>query len=410
MFPDPCEIDRRRLLMKFLAASPALAYVALPPLLVRELAAQSTRPYAGLGDGPIVSPDHAIDVFDFEEVARKALPPAHWGYLATGTDDDGTIQANRDGFSRFVLRPRRLVDIRRIDMSTGIFGTRWPTPIVIAPTGSNKAFHSEGEIAVARAARAKRHLQILSTVSSTSVEDVVAARGEPVWFQLYARSSWTVTRAIMGRAERAGCPAVVITVDLFGGSNRLTVKRGAKMDSRACAACHLTGRRAPMHDGLDLTGQDVHYVEGLTWDFVRQVRDHTTMKVLIKGIVTAEDARLAVDHGVDGIVVSNHGGRAENSLRGTIECLPEVVEAVGGRILVMIDGGFRRGTDIFKALALGADAVCIGRPYLWGLASFGQAGVEAVLDILTKELEMVMKQTGATSIAAIGPAYVLARN
>jgi (S)-2-hydroxy-acid oxidase len=403
----PRSSSSRRSFLKFLAASPALAYAGLPRLVSEALASQSTRRFAGLGDGLVKSPDEAVDVFDFEAVARAQLPPAHWGYLSTGVDDDATVQANRDGFAKFQLRPRRLVDVRRIDLSTEILGKTWPTPIVIAPTGSNGAFHADGEIAVARAARAKNHLQILSTVSTNSVEDVIAARSEPVWFQLYARYSWDVTKALVTRAERAGCPAVVLTVDLLGGSNRITVKRFAKKDDRECSACHVEGRRrTPNWDGIDIPSGESDYVQGLTWDFVRRLREHTSMKVLVKGLVTAGDARLAVDNGVDGIIVSNHGGRAENSLRSTIESLPEVVEAVQGRIAVLVDGGFRRGTDFFKALALGANAVCIGRPYLWGLAAFGQPGVEAVLSILRKELEIVMKQMGETSVRRITRACV----
>ena len=393
----------RRSFLKFLAQSPALAFVG-----------QSTYKFAGMGDGPIASPEEAINVFDFEVRAQKELDPAHWGYLATGTDDDSTIQANRDGFSRFQLRPRRLVDIRRIDTTAEVLGTKWPTPIVLAPTGRQRAFHPEGEVAVARGARAGNHLQILSTVTSTGVEKVVEARGAPIWYQLYAEYDWETTRALVKRAESAGCSAIVLTVDLQGGSNRETVKRFARLDTRECSACHPSAfadyiKTKPMYDGLEVAGES-NYEEGLTWEFVRKLKDATTLKVLIKGIVTAEDARLAVDNGVDGVIVSNHGGRAENSMRGTIECLPEVVEAAGGRIAVLVDGGFRRGTDLFKALALGADAVCVGRPYLWGLASFGQPGVEAVLDILRRELVMVMKQMGTTRVADIGRSSIVERS
>ncbi|HJS74621.1 MAG TPA: alpha-hydroxy acid oxidase [Vicinamibacteria bacterium] len=392
----------RRAFLKFLAQSPAFA-----------LLGQSTYKFAGKGDGPVGSPEEAINVFDFEIVAQKSLDPAHWGYLSTGTDDDGTIRANRDGFSRFQLRPRRLVDVRRIDTETEILGARWSTPIVLAPTGRQRAFHPDGEIAVARGARAGNHLQILSTVTSTGVEDVIQARGAPIWYQLYAEYDWATTRALVRRAEEAGCTAVVLTVDLQGGSNRETVKRFARLDERDCSACHPGAfadyiRTKPMYDGLDVEG-DSNYEESLNWDFVKKLQDTTTMKVLVKGIVTGEDTLLAVENGLDGVIVSNHGGRAENSTRGTIECLPEVVEAASGRLAVLVDGGFRRGTDIFKALALGADAVCIGRPYLWGLASFGQPGVEAVLDLLRKELVMVMKQMGTTTIAAIEKSSVVAR-
>jgi isopentenyl diphosphate isomerase/L-lactate dehydrogenase-like FMN-dependent dehydrogenase len=393
----------RRALLKFLAQSPALA-----------LAGQSTYKFAGRGDGPIASPEEAINVFDFEVVAQKALDPAHWGYLATGTDDDGTIRANRDGFSKFQLRPRRLIDIRSIDTTTEILGAKWSTPIVLAPTGRQKAFHPDGEVAVARGARAGNHLQILSTVTSTGVEAVIEARGAPIWYQLYAEYDWETTRAVVKRAEKAGCTAVALTVDLQGGSNRETVKRFARLDTRECSACHPSDfqdyiKTKPMYDGLEVA-RETNYRETLDWAFVRKLKDTTSMKVLIKGIVTAEDTSLAVENGIDGVIVSNHGGRAENSSRGTIECLPEVVEAASGRMAVLVDGGFRRGTDVFKALALGADAVCVGRPYLWGLASFGQPGVEAVLDILRKELVMVMKQMGTTRIADIGRSSVVERS
>jgi 4-hydroxymandelate oxidase len=412
------DVEGRRSFLKFLAGSPALAYVALPAVVSEALSAlageppQSTRKYAGLGDGLISSPDEAINVFDFEPVARKELPPAHWGYLATGVDDDATLEANRNGFSKFQLRPRRLGGIRQADLSREIFGKKWSSPIVLAPTGRNKAFHAEGEIAVTRAARAKDHLHILSTETSTAVEEVATARGEPVWYQLYARYSWEVTKGIVKRAEKAGCPALVWTVDLLGGSNRETVKRFAKKDSNNCLLCHAETfqayiRTKPMYDGLQVPDESNAYSEGLTWDFLGRLRELTSMRLLIKGIVTREDAGLAIERGVDGLIVSNHGGRAEESARSTIECLPEVIDAVRGRIPVLIDGGFRRGTDIFKALALGADAVCIGRPYLWGLAAFGQAGVEAVLAILRKELELVMKQAGTPSVSDIGPAHVV---
>jgi isopentenyl diphosphate isomerase/L-lactate dehydrogenase-like FMN-dependent dehydrogenase len=360
----------------------------------------------------IASPEEALNVFDFEARAQKELDPAHWGYLATGTDDDGTLRANREGFSRFALRPRRLRDVREIDTRVEILGQKWSSPIVLAPTGHQRAFHPDGELATARGARPGNHLQMLSTVTSTGVEDVIEARGAPIWFQLYASYDWETSRALVKRAERAGCTAVALTVDLQGGSNRETVKRFAMRDARECSACHPEqaefNRSRPMYAGLPVP-ESSSYQESLTWEFVQRLKDFTTMKVLVKGIVTAEDTLLAVENGIDGVIVSNHGGRAENSTRGTIECLPEVVEAAAGRIAVLVDGGFRRGTDIFKALALGADAVAVGRPYLWGLASFGEKGVGSVLEILRKELVMVMKQMGTTSLAEIGRSSIVDR-
>jgi isopentenyl diphosphate isomerase/L-lactate dehydrogenase-like FMN-dependent dehydrogenase len=253
---------------------------------------------------------------------------------------------------------------------------------------------------------------MLSTQATTSIEDINAARpGEPVWFQLYARPNWNETLKMIKRAEAAGSPAVAWTIDLLGGSNRETVARGRRLDSRDCTMCHLEGnastdnRRRPMvaeFPPIARTSERNPGLSGFTWDYVKRLKDATRMKVLLKGIVTREDAELAIEHGVDGIVVSNHGGRAEESL-------PEVVAGVAGRAPIIIDGGVRRGTDIFKALALGATAVGVGRPYIWGLAAFGQDGVAAVLDILRRELQMVMRQAGTPSIAKITRRHVIVR-
>jgi isopentenyl diphosphate isomerase/L-lactate dehydrogenase-like FMN-dependent dehydrogenase len=364
----------------------------------------------------IATPEQALNVMEFEAAARKKLPPAHFGYMATGVEDDGTLRANRAGFERFQLRVRRLRDVRTIDTSVRLFGAAWETPIVLAPLGSQKAFHPAGEIAVAGAARAKRQLQILSTMSSTPVEAVNEARGEPVWYQLYPTNDWAVTRGLTKRAEAAGCPVLVLTVDLQAGSNRETFMKSRRVDTHTCTDCHVGGfaynttiRRRPMFQGLDLSKVVTQFPLDMTWEIVKRLRDTTPMKLVLKGIVTREDAQLAVEHGVDGLIVSNHGGRAEESGRGTIESLPEVVAGAAGRIPVLVDGGFRRGTDIFKALALGASAVCVGRPYIWGLAAFGQTGVEAVLTILRRELEMVMRQVGTTSIEKITREYLTER-
>lgn len=386
--------ESRRGFLRFLASSPLLAY-------------------SGVGFGqesaPITTPEDAINVFDFQDVAKRTLPIAHYGYLAGGTDDNGTVRANRKGFDKFQFRTRRLIDVSHIDTSIELMGTRWETPIIIAPTGSQKAFHPEGEVAVARAARAQGHLQILSTVTTSSVEEVAEARGAPIWYQLYPTNEWSITKQLLSRAEGAGCPVVALTVDLQGGSNRESMARTARLDDRQCDVCHVEGGyydRKAMFDGVDHTLIETQSPRTMSWDYVKKLQDATSMQVFIKGIVTGEDALLCVENGVAGLVVSNHGGRAEASKRSTIECLPEIVAAVRGRIPVIIDGGFRRGTDIFKALALGADAIAIGRPYLWGLGSFGQPGVESVLSILRAELEMVMRQAGTTSIDQITRSYI----
>ncbi len=409
MSRPPADPNTRRAFLAFLAGSPLIGRA-----LLRQLAQEPDL---------IAAASEALSVFDFEPVAKKKIPPAHWGYLMTGTDDDATIQANREGFTRWDLKPRRLVDVSRVDTSVQLIGVRHDTPIVINPVGSQKAFHPEGELAVARAAKAKGHLQVLSTVATTSIEDVIAARGAPVWFQLYHRADWGETKQMVKRAERAGAPVVVFTVDLIGGSNRETMLRAQSYDPRKCENCHTGGkprpgilggalvqdvRRKPMLADLVTTGERVPEAGTPTWEFVKRLKDSTTMRVFIKGIVTREDAELAMQHGVDGLFVSNHGGRAENSTRGTITSLPDVVAGVRGRAPVIVDGGFRRGTDIFKGLALSAAAVGIGRPYIWGLGAFGQEGVETVLALLRRELEVVMRQSGTTSIPAITREHVVA--
>ena len=400
--------DRRRFL-KFLAASPLLARGTAPwQTAFAEAAATDT----GESDRtPIASPNDALNVLDFEPVARQTLPPAHYGYLATGVDDDATLHANRTGFSKFRLRSRRLVDVRRVDTSIELFGATWKTPIVLAPVGSQKAFHADGEMASARAAAAREHLMILSTGTTTSVENVASARGGPIWYQLYPTDTWRITQALVKRAERAGCPVLVLTVDLPAGRNTETATRFAKKDTRQCASCHQPGwpgffRHKLMFDGLDLSGVSLS-APGLTWDFVRRLKDTTKMKLVLKGIETREDAALCVQYGVDGIIVSNHGGRAQESGRATIECLPEVVDAVQGKMPVLVDGGVRRGTDVFKALALGARAVGIGRPYIWGLAAFGQAGVDKVLELLTRELALMMRHAGVTSVGKLDRSFIV---
>ena len=411
----------RRHFLTFLAGSPLLAAAGLDESVFTRLLHASDGPRTRLDDSAlqlaqqIRTAGEALDVFDFEPVAKQNIPVAHWGYLATGTDDDGTIQANRQGFDRWAMRPRRLIDVSRLDTSVNWFGTTYPTPIVVNPLGSQKAFHELGEIATARAAKAKNHLMVLSTVATTSIEDVIEARGGPVWFQLYHQSDWAITKQMVKRVEKAGAPAIAFTVDLLGGSNRETMVREARKDTRTCTKCHLGGAPLPGVSGQvddrdnrrkpNLVGYQkatpIPEVGTPTWEFIDRLKQSTSMKVLIKGIVTAEDADLAVKHGVDGLFVSNHGGRAENSRRATITSLPEVLLGTQRRIPVICDGGFRRGTDVFKAMALGATSIGIGRPYIWGLGAFGQEGVEAVLGLLRKEFEVAMKQSGTRSLADI---------
>ena len=359
----------------------------------------------------IADPKEALSVMDFEDAARRKVQPAHWAHMASGVDDDATLRANREGFSHVRLRPRRLRDATKVDMRTDLFGVTYNSPIFTCPTSGEKGFHPDGELAVARATKARGTMQMLSNSTFTGVEEVNSAHGRPVWFQLYAPTAWDACEKIVRRVEAAGCPVIALTVDNTTGRNSESYLRALPKDLGVCLTCH-TGGLGPtikgrkMYDGIDMTGVAMQN-PSLTWDFVDRLRKATSLKLLIKGIETREDARLAVEHGIDGILVSNHGGRATETGRSTIEALPEVVNEVGGRVPVFLDGGVRRGTDVFKALALGAKAVGIGRPFLWGLGAFGQAGVERVLEILQGELKLVMGNCGAPTVAAIERSYVV---
>jgi isopentenyl diphosphate isomerase/L-lactate dehydrogenase-like FMN-dependent dehydrogenase len=389
----------RRAFLRFVAASPLMALV---PGFASAFQA-----------GDLEQAGHALDVFDFEAAAQKVTPPAHWGYLMSGVDGEATLRANRDGYSRYQLKVRRFVDVSKIDMSIDLFGTRYNSPVLMCPIGSAGAFHADGEVAAARAALAKNQLLVVSTQATKSIEDVAKARGGPVWFQLYTTSDFAIATRLVRRAEAAGCTAVAVTIDTPAGRNTVTATRLGRQDTRNCGACHAdaTGNRIAPRSGrgatpkpmfADVNMQGVGLTSpSLTWDFVKRLRDVTKMKILLKGLEAGEDAALAVQAGADGVIVSNHGGRATETGRGTIESVAEVAQAVGGRIPVLVDGGVRRGTDVYKALALGATAVGIGRPYIWGLASFGQPGVERVLDIINNELRLAMVGCGARSVKEV---------
>lgn len=404
----------RRRFLQYLAGSPLLVSGALSAY-GSETPSRLPDPmlWAPAGGELIDSPKDAINVFDFEPVARKNVPPAHFGYMASGLDDEVTLRANREGFLKFQLTPHRLNDVSKIDTSVDLFGTRYDSPIFVSPTGGNQFFHPDGEIAVAKAARAGNHLQILSTSSNYSVDDVTKARGAPIWFQLYASPSWEVAQALIKKADAAGCPVLMVTVDRIAGRNQETLRRLARTDTRECSGCHDRGSfaarsvRRHNYDGIDLTGiTGGGESSNLSWDSVKRMRDITRMKIVLKGIVTPEDADMAAQNGIDGILVSNHGGRGEDNGRSTIDALPEIIAAVKGRMPVIVDSGFRRGTDAVKALAMGARAVGVGRPYLWGLGAFGQEGVERVLEIVHTETRAAMQQCGVRSVKELNPGFV----
>jgi 4-hydroxymandelate oxidase len=415
----PNDIDQaanRRKFLQFIAASTALGYadkLAFAETLLPKSKLPDPMIWAPLDPANLIkSPKEAINVFDFEPVMRQNVPPAHFGYMASGIDDEVTLRANREGFLKFQLRPRRLVDVSKVDMSVDILGVKYASPIMVAPTGGHKAYHLDGEEGVAKAAKAGNHLMILSTQTSTGVEDVIKARGGPVWMQLYATNKFEVAAHHVKRAENAGCTALAVTVDRSGGRNQETLFRLTRTDTRECSSCHDRTSLAadqgnkPMYEGVDLTGLRNIQSSTMSWDYLKRLRDMTKMKVVIKGLLAWEDAKLAADAGYDAIIVSNHGARSEDSGRSTIDALPEIVEAVNGRMPILIDSGFRRGTDICKALCMGATGVAVGRPYLWALGAFGEPGVERMLELLRLELFGIMQQVGAPSIKALTPAMV----
>ncbi|HLK79953.1 MAG TPA: alpha-hydroxy acid oxidase [Xanthobacteraceae bacterium] len=406
----------RRKFLQFLAASSALSY-ADAQALAETLAPKTKLPDPLIwapfdANNLIKSPKEAINVFDFEPVMRQNVPPAHFGYMASGIDDEVTLRANREGFLKFQLRPRRLVDVSKVDMGVDILGVRYSSPIMLCPVGGHAAYHADAESGVARAAKAGDHLMILSTQTSTGVEDVIKARGGPVWMQLYATNKFEVAAHHIKRAENAGCTALAVTVDRSGGRNQETLFRLTRTDNRQCSDCHdrtniqTDQGNKPMYQGVDLSGLRNIQSSAMTWDYLKRLRDITKMKVVIKGLLAWEDAKLAADYGYDGVIVSNHGARSEDSGRSTIDALPEIIEAVNGRIPILVDSGFRRGTDICKALCMGATAVGVGRPYIWGLGAFGQAGVERVLELLRAELMGIMQQVGAPTVKHLTPAMV----
>jgi isopentenyl diphosphate isomerase/L-lactate dehydrogenase-like FMN-dependent dehydrogenase len=407
-------ISDRRAFLSFLAASPVLAYAGFNSRWIDEVLA---APLPEQNEVVIKSVKEALNVFDFEAVARVKLTPAHYEFITDGSFNNETMLANRQGFDKYEVRLRRLYGITKVDQSVKLFGKTWESPIFFSPVGRMNAYYPDGAVILARAAKSTRTLQILSgsavvLIDPTGIENVVAARGEPLWL---AGLGSSMDEKALRRFESTGCPVLVWTID-DGGANTIGAKSLQRVGVRdldreaddRCVGCHSnlpTISRITPSTPMDVLGA-IGALQGetsvkLNWDDVKRVRDMTRMKLVLKGIVAGEDAALAVKHGVDGIIVSNHGGHEDASGRGTIECLPEVMSGVGGKIPVMIDSGFRGGADIYKALALGATAVGIGRPHIWGLSAFGQEGVETVVAILRRELQALMAQTGAASIAQI---------
>ncbi|HEY7356539.1 MAG TPA: alpha-hydroxy acid oxidase [Ktedonobacterales bacterium] len=351
-----------------------------------------------------------INLHDFEALAQERLDPAIWDTYAQGSDDEVTLRANRSAYAAVRLRPRILVDVRCCDIATTVLGTPIRLPVLIAPTSVQQLAHPEGEQATARAARAAGTVLVASTLSSYSLEDIAAAAPcSARWFQLYIYQGLDFTRQLLQRVENAGYCAIVLTVDTPAIGNRERDRHNGFSLPEPLRFGNFVGSGSEgggSSSAAPITWQTRGERAMLTWEVIPWLRSLTSLPLVLKGVLTAEDAARAVEAGVDGLIVSNHGGRQLDGVLPTIEALPEVVEAVNGRCEVYMDGGIRRGADILKALALGARAVLIGRPVIWGLAVNGEAGVSDILRILARELILAMQLAGRPTLASIDRSLV----
>jgi len=352
-----------------------------------------------------------VRVMDFAPLAKAKLDPAAWDYLDGGSEDEVALADNRAAFNKIIIRPRALVDVHQIDLSLGLLGQKLDYPILLDPAGGKDCFYRDGENVVARAAAKAQALHI----TNGGIEKLVAAGKGPVWWQIETGGSLAsrqAMRALATRLEGEGCAGICISTDIAYVSHRDRNIRNHF--ERAWCETGLPKRdaqgRLPRPNNPERAGiYPSHALPTPTWESVRELRETTRLPIVIKGILTHEDAERSVENGASAIIVSNHGGRQLDHVGATIEALPEVAAAVRGRIPMLVDGGFRRGTDILKALALGATAICIARPYLYGLAAFGQPGVERVIELLRTELALDMALAGVPGLAAIDRSLVRIR-
>ncbi|TYI64496.1 hypothetical protein E1A91_D09G093400v1 [Gossypium mustelinum] len=352
------------------------------------------------------------NVSEYEVIAKEKLPKMVYDYYASGAEDQWTLKENRNAFSRILFRPRILIDVSKIDMMTTILGFRISMPIMVAPTGMQKMAHPEGECATARAASDAGTIMILSSYANSSVEEVASTGSGIRFFQLYVHKDRNLVAQLVRRAERAGFKAIALTAD----TPRLG-RREADIKNRFTLPPYLTLKN---FEGLDLGKIDktddsglASYVanqidQSLSWKDVKWLQTITSLPILVKGVLTAEDTKLAIEAGAAGIIVSNHGARQLDYVPATIMALEEVVKAAQGKVPVFLDGGVRRGTDVFKALALGASGIFIGRPVVFALAVDGEAGVPKVLQMLHDELELTMALSGCRSLKEITRNHVVA--
>lgn len=352
-----------------------------------------------------------INLHDYEEAARHKMPRMAFDYYASGANDEITLRENPGAFQRLSLQYRVLRDVSTCSLAASLLGHDLDLPLLLAPTAFHGLAHPEAERASVRAAGRLGTLMTLSTMSNTAMEDVTDAATGPVWFQLYVYKDRDLTAGLVRRAEAAGCRALVLTVDLPPlGQRERDVRNRFQMPPGLEAKNLLPAGLGDITDNADGSAlasyTDTLFDPSLTWKDVTWLADLTDLPLVIKGIVHPDDARLAIDHGAKAVWVSNHGGRQLDTAVATVDVLPEIVEAVGDTAEVILDGGIRRGTDILKALALGARAVAVGRPLLWGLAVDGEDGVVHALGLLRRELEVAMGLCGARSLDELSPALI----
>jgi 4-hydroxymandelate oxidase len=347
-----------------------------------------------------------LNLHEAEAQARACLPAQTYDYYAGGANDEITLDANRRAFDELAIRYRVLVDVSRRELGLKLFGRAVTAPIVVAPMAFQQLAHPDGELATARAAAAAGIPMTVSTFATLSLEEVRAAADGPLWFQLYVHKDRGITRGLIARVVAAGYDALVLTVDVPEiGRRERDERNGFRLSPDLRVANFLPAMSDPLQAEADGSGL-ANFVQGmrdasLGWKDLEWIRERSGLPLVIKGLVRADDARRAVDHGASGVVVSNHGGRQLDTAIASLKALPEVAEAVGEQTLVMMDGGIRRGTDIIKALALGAHAVMVGRPVLWGLAAGGEAGARRVLELLHNELDLAMGLCGTPRLADI---------
>lgn len=343
-----------------------------------------------------------VNVLEFEALARARMPHDTWEYICGGADDEITLRENRAAFERTFLYPRYLTDTLPRDLSTIVLGTKIPFPLLLAPTGYQMLSHPEGECETARGASKLGIPMLLSTVSTRTLEDVARAATCPLWYQLYMMEDMEVNEWLVRRAERSGYRAIVFTVDAMVTGNRERDRR----NQLSFAQVHVGNLLAHTADAPASVLRATHYgdlawKENLTWRDVEWLRAKTQLPILIKGILAYEDAQRALEYGCAGVIVSNHGGRQLDGAIASLDALPRIADTVGAAMEIYLDGGVRRGVDILKAVALGARAVCIGRPYLWGLIADGARGVTRVIEMLRDELEIAMALTGKRSVSEL---------